>query len=153
MYTDAELSFNAIATTANVISFTAQAETTQAAHISDNVIDVTKIPRSIYNSLFLVIQIVVVPVSAGGGTLTIDFDSSAAEALTAPTTLWSSGLLANATIVAYTANSLIYKVKLPPRIPLRYIGLTYTIATANFTAGSWVAFLTPDTEFLIPATV
>ncbi len=153
MYTDAQLSFNAVTTTANVISFTAQAETTVDDHTSTNVIDVTHIPRSIYNSLFLVIQIVVVPVSGGGGTMEFSLRASAAAALTAPTTLWSSGLVSNAVIVAYTANSLIYKVKLPPLIPLRYIGLNYEIATAVLTAGSWVAFLTPDTEFLIPATV
>ncbi len=153
MYTDAQLSFNAVTTTANVISFTAQAETTVDDHTSTNVIDVTHIPRSIYDSMFLVIQIVTVPISGGGGTLQFSLRASAAAALSTPTILWDSGIVPNATIVAYSANSLIYKVKLPPLIPLRYIGINYEIATAVLTAGSWVAFLTPDTEFRIPATV
>ena len=153
MYMDAELSFNAVTTTANVLAHTAQAETEVGDHTSTNVIDVTHIPRTVLADLYLVVQIVVVPVSAGGGTLQISLRASAAATLTAPTTLWDSGLLANATIVAYTANSIIYSVKLPPAIPLRYIGMNYAIATAELTAGSWVAFLTPDAPYYIAATV
>ena len=154
MYIDADLSFNTVATSAGVISLTAQAETTTSAtpYDSTNVIDLTHKPRNVLSDLYLVVQCVVVPVSAGGGTLTIDLVSSAATALTTPTILWSSGLLANATIVAWTAYSTIFAVRVHLETELRYLGMNYTIGTASLTAGSWIAFLTPLAPYHIAAT-
>ena len=152
MIIDADLSFNAITTTAGVVAFTAQAETTVATHVSTNVIDLTHIPRNIIDNLYFVFQCVAVPVSAGGGTLQIDLVTSAAAGLTTPQTLWSTGIVANATIVAWTATTIIYAVKIQPSMLLRYMGVNYGIATAVLSAGSWAAFLTPDVPFLIAAT-
>ncbi len=148
MYIDADLSLCVVSN--NVL--TAQVETTEAAHISANVVDLTHIPRNIINNLYFVFQCEVVPISAGGGTLQIDLVTSAAAGLSTPTVMWSSGILANAAIVAWTANSTIFAFKVPAQFALRYLGATYTIVTAVFTAGSWRAFFTPDAPYLIAAT-
>ncbi len=144
MYVDKELAFQVMGTP--------QAETTVDTHVSTNVIDLTHIPRTIIENAYFVFRCAVVPISAGGGTLRIDLDVSAAVGLTTPTTLWSSGTLANATIVAWTANTIIYAVKVPAYMPLQYLGVNYTIATAVLTAGSWEAWLTPNAPYYIPAT-
>ena len=153
MIIDADLSLCLVTTTAGVISIGPQAETTVATHVSDQVIDLTHIPRNIIDSLYFVFQIEDAIVSGGaGGTLQIDLVTSAAVGLSTPQTLWSTGIVANATIVAWAANSTIYVIKVPPVMLLRYLGCNYTIATAVFTAGSWRAFFTPDAPFLIAAT-
>lgn len=131
---------------------TAQAETTVATHDSDNVIDLAKWSQFL-GDMYFVWQVEVAIVSAGGGTLQIDLVASAASGLTSPTVLWSSGVLANATIVAYTANSTVFAIKMPPYVDKRYLGVQYTIGTAVFSAGSWRAFLTPVAPFHVPATV
>ena len=63
-----------------------------------------------------------------------------------------SGVLANATIVAWSANSTIFAFKIPAHFALRYLGATYTIVTAVLTAGSWRAFFSVDAPYLIAAT-
>ena len=148
MIFDRETCFNTVTSA----GMTAQAETAADTQISANVLDWTKIPRTQFSSLFFVVQIVVIPISAGGGTWQIDLVSSAAEALSTPTIAWSSGLLANATIVAYAANSIIYALQIPPRFPLRYVGVRYTIATDVWTAGSFCSWLTPNAPYGTPAT-
>lgn len=147
MRIDKELVFNAI--TAGVL--VPQAETTVDTHISDNVVNLTHVPRTLSN-LWFVVQCSVVPISAGGGTLRINLVTSAAVGLTTPQVLWSSGLLANAAIVAYTADSTLYHFPMPEAALLQYLGVTYQIETAVWTAGSFRAFLTPDAPTYIPAT-
>jgi len=148
MYIDADLSLCVVS--GNVL--TAQDETSTDTYVSDNVIDLTHIPRNVIENLYFVFQIEAAIVSAGGGTLQIDLVTSAAVGLTTPQTLWSTGIIANATIVAWTANSTIYAFKVPANMLLRYLGCNYTIATSAFTAGSWRAFFTPDAPYLIAAT-
>jgi hypothetical protein len=131
---------------------TAQAETTVATHISDNVVDLTKYPRNIIDQLYFVFQCEVVPISAGGGDFTIKVVTSAAVGLSTPTIMWSSGVLANADIVAWVANTTIFAFKIPAQFALRYLGATYEIVNHVFTAGSWKAFFTPDAPYLIAAT-
>jgi len=152
MIIDADLSLNAITTTAGVISFTAQAETTVDTHVSTNVVDLSKYPRNIIEQLYFVFQCVEVPISAGGGTLQIDLVTSAVAGLTTPTVMWSSGIMANATIVAWTALSTIFAFKVPAQRALRYMGCNYTIAGNVLTAGSWRAFFTVDAPYLIAPT-
>ena len=152
MVIDADLSLCAVATSAGVISLTPQAETTVDTHVSTNVVDLSKYPRNVINQLYFVFQCAVVPISAGGGTLQIDLVTSAVAGLTTPTVMWSSGILANATIVAWTANSTIFAFKVPAHMALRYLGCNYSIATAVLTAGSWRAFFTVDAPYLIAPT-
>ena len=146
MHVDAELSFNTVA--ANVL--TAQAETTQAAHVSTNVIDTTAVPLNLNRPLYFVFQCEVVPISAGGGTLLIELGNSAAAAMSTDTVIWSSGIIINSVITAWVAQTTIYVVPVQGPFALRYVGVTYTIGTAVLTAGSWRAFLTPDAPAIIP---
>jgi len=152
MIIDKDLCLCAVATTAGVVSITPQAETTVATHVSTNVIDLTHIPRNIIENCYFVFQCAVVPISAAGGTLQIDLVTSAAAGLTTPTVMWSTGILANATIVAWAANSTIFAFKIPAQMALRYMGCNYTIAGFALTAGSWRAFFTPNAPYLIAAT-
>ena len=147
MWIDKENTFNTISGT----TWTAWAETTVAAHNSPNVIDLTHIPRVIIENARFVVQVVDVPVSAGGGTLQLDLVTSAATALTSPQTLWSSGVVSNATIVAYTANSTIFDIPIPSSMLKRYMGVIWTIGTAVWTAGSFRMFLASQTPEYIPA--
>ncbi len=148
MRIDKELCFNAV--TAGVL--VPQAVTLVTDNISDNVVDLTHYPRSNLDNVWFVLQCATVPISAGGGTLTVSLVTSAAVGLTTPQTLWSSGLLANATIVAWVANTTLYYLRPPMPALLRYMGVIYTIGTAVWTAGSFRAFMTPDVPNYIPAT-
>ena len=141
MYLDKHLQFSIL-----------QEETTQAAHISDHVYDLTHIPLNIINGMTLVFRIATAIVSAGGGTLQIDLVTSAAVGLSTPQTLWSTGIVATGTVVGWSANSIVYSVRMPVVNLLQYMGMIFTIGTAVFTAGTWDAFLTPDAPYHIAAT-
>jgi len=141
MYLDHETIFSAL-----------QAETTVDTHISTNVIDLVHVPQVTYDNPYFVFRIGAAIVSAGGGTINIRLVTSAAVGLGTPTILWESGVIANATMVAWTANSLVYMVRVPPVKLLQYLGVDYVIGTAVFTAGTWDAFLVPDVAHLIAAT-
>ncbi len=147
MYIDSDLSLCAVSD--NML--TAQTETTQATHISDNVVDLTHIPRNVIENLYFVFQCEVQPISTSG-TFQIDLVTSAATGLTTPQTLWSTGIISNAICTAWVAQSTIYAFKVPANMLLQYLGCNYTIATAEFTGGSWRAFFTPDAPYLIAAT-
>ena len=141
MYQDKQLTFSA-----------AQEETTAASYISDNVVDLTHIPQNIIDNMFFVFRIKAAIVSAGGGTISITLVTSAAVGLGTNQILWGSGVIGNTIAVAWTANSIVYAVRVPPVMLLRYMGVAYVIGTADLTAGTWDAFLTPDAPFLIAAT-
>lgn len=120
----------------------AQAETTVAAHDSDNIIDLSVFGDA-KNELYAVIQIPVAVTSGGAATvqfkLISDSDSGFA---TAPVTHFDSGAVAKATLVAG------YRV-LAMRLPIgvkRFIKTTYTIGTAVLTAGAFDAFLTKEVQ-------
>ncbi len=130
----------------------AQAETSEATHISDHVYDLTHKPRNVIEGMYFTLRISTAIVSAGGGTFTVDLVTSAAAGLSTPQVLHSSGLISNATLVAYAANTVVYAVRVPPVMLLRYMGVRYTIATAVFTAGAWDTYLTPLAPYHIAAT-
>lgn len=122
----------------NGILSDAQDETTVAAHISDNVVDWGVAGRRFYEPLWYVFRIDTAIVSAGGGTLDIQLVTSAAADLSTPTILWDSGVLANATIVAWAVGAIPYVIPVFYKgTMLRYFGAIYTIGTAVFTAGKW----------------
>jgi hypothetical protein len=52
----------------------------------------------------------------------------------------SSGAIA---LAALTANTNVWTIKMPPKVPGRYLGLQI-VAVGTFTAGSWDANFTPD---------
>jgi len=143
MILDADISFTTIADN----DHTAQA--IGATAISNNVIDTTRIPRTIISDWYFVVDVEVV-FAHGSASLLIDLVTSAAEALTTPTVEWSSGTQAWAAVDAWTANSNIYAVPIPPRMNLRYLGVKFT-ASATFTGGSLRAYITPNAPFRLPA--
>lgn len=120
----------------------AQAETTVAAHDSTNYIDMGAIGDA-NRPLYAVIQVAAAVTSGGAATVQFkiisDSDSGFA---TTPVTHYDSGAIGKATLVAG------YRVVAMP-LPIgvqRYLKVTYTIATAVLTAGSFDAFLTPDVQ-------
>lgn len=85
---------------------------------------------------------------AAGGTTEITLVTSASAALTAPTVLWSSGVLThNITEAAFLINTIVYVAKIPPSISLRYLGVCWTIAVAAWTAGTADIFITPNAPY------
>jgi hypothetical protein len=105
MIIDNDLNFVAVSGT----TWTAQAETTQAAHISDNVIDLGRAAaRTILKNMYFVFQIETAITTASAATLQIDLVNSAAAGLGTDTHLWSSGIIATGVVVAWTANSTVY---------------------------------------------
>ncbi len=148
MILDADLSF----TTVSGSDHTAQAETTQATHISDNVIDTTRIPRTVIENGWLVIQVEVALTTSASATMDWQLVTSAAAALTNPTIEWSSGVIATGVVVAYSANSTIYAMRIPPVMHLRYLGMRFIIGTGALTAGSWRCFIAVTAPYPLPAT-
>lgn len=114
----------------------AQAETTQAAHVSTNVINLGAAGDS-DKELFLVIRVDTSCTSGGAATVAFSLVTSAAEALSDPVTLFSTAALGYATLVAG------YEIKARiPRGMLQYLGAYITIAGADLTAGKFDIFLT-----------
>lgn len=105
-----------------------------AAAVTDGINDV--------DELYLVIGIDT-DVAASGGAATVQFklvSDSTAALTSAPTTHWSSDAIAKGTLVA---GYQVVELELPKGTYQRYLGVTYTIATNNLTAGKANAFLTP----------
>jgi hypothetical protein len=73
--------------------------------------------------------------------------SAAAATMTTDTVLWSSGTVANTTLAAFAANSIPWVVKLPRKIPLRYLAILWTPATSAFTAGTMDIFISPNAPY------
>ena len=147
MYIDSQLSLCVVSN--NVL--TAQSETTAAAYISDNVIDLTKWPRNIIDQLYWVFQIEDA-ITGASTKFTIQLVTSAAVGLGTNQVLWASGELSNATIVAWAANSTIYAFKLPAYLQHRYLGANYEIIDQVFSTGSWRSFFSVEAPYLIAAT-
>jgi len=122
----------------NGILSDAQDETTQAAHVSDNVVDLGVAGRR-FDPFWYVFRIGTAIISGGGGTLDIQLITDSAENMaTTPVVIWDSGVIANATIVAWAVNSVPYVIPVYySGAWLRYFGAMYTIGSAAFTAGKW----------------
>lgn len=116
----------------------AQAETTQAAHASTNVIDTKLAGDMLAKPLFLDVTVDTTFTSGGSATLTTILETSDDEAFGTSTTLMSTDAIAVATLVQG------YKI-LQGRVPsgvLRYLRCKYTIGTTTMTAGKINAILT-----------
>ena len=122
----------------NGILSDAQDETTAAAHVSDNVVDLGVTGRRL-DLFWYVFRIDTAIVSAGGGTLDIQIITDSEVGLaTTPVVIWDSGVIANATVVAWAASTVPYVIPVYYNGTwLRYFGAMYTIGTAVFSAGKW----------------
>jgi hypothetical protein len=106
---------------------------------STNVID-TLAARDIAagEDLYVVCVVTTTTVSAGSSTLTITLETDDNVSFSSATTLYTTSAIAKATLVAgYRALS--FKL---PRYTERYLRLVYTVATADFTAGKFLAGIT-----------
>ena len=126
--------------------------TTAGAYEATNVID-----TSAFNTLkdlgtggdlYLVIQVIEAAVAAGtDGTVTFKLMSDATTTMVGGTEHWTSAALSEATLA--TAGYVVAKVELPrSKTYERYLGVTTTIATQTYSAGTYIAFLTTDPEVL-----
>ncbi len=121
----------------------AQAETAQGANVSTNVIDLGAAGDA-DRELFLNIRVDTTATSGGSATVAFSLVTSAAEALTSATTLFSTAAIPVADLVAgYQIRTRI------PRGMLRYLGAYITIATADLTAGKFDIFLTDGIDTVI----
>ena len=83
---------------------------------------------------------VLVPVAFAGGTsIQINLESSAADTLTSPTVHWASPVIPLASL---TQGAILARVPLPAGNYLRYMGLRYTVVGTMTGGGAVDAFLT-----------
>jgi hypothetical protein len=95
-------------------------------------------------ALWLVIGVDTTTVSAGSTTCTFSLESdSTADLATSATVHWTSAAIAKATLVAGYE---VACVPLPRGAYERYLGVRYTVAVANFSAGAFTAFLTDNIQ-------
>lgn len=90
----------------------------------------------------LVVQVDTTVTSNGNATVEIKYVQSDNADLSAADVLATSGAIAKATLVAgYTA----MRLKIPENTK-RYVGVIYTVGTADLTAGKFSAFLCKDAQ-------
>lgn len=98
-----------------------------------------------FEELWLVVQVLVAFTTGAAGTLTTTLESDVAATLaSAPVvhaTLGASALVSATLIAGFT----IFRGALPSADYKRFLGLRYTVAS-TFTAGTTLAFLTPDIQ-------
>lgn len=92
--------------------------------------------------MYLVVQVDTAVTSAGAATVEFKYVESATQDLGTPTVLATSGAIGKATLVA---GYQVLKIKIPENTK-RYVGVIYTVATADLTAGAFSAFLCKDLQ-------
>jgi hypothetical protein len=93
-------------------------------------------------NLYLTVHVDVTCTSLGASTVAIAYVESDNADLSAATTLYTTAAIPYATLVAgYQA----VKIKIPTNSK-RYVGVIYTVATADLTAGKFSAFLSKDLQ-------
>lgn len=92
--------------------------------------------------LYLTIQTDVTCTSVGASTVAFAYVESANADLSAATTLYTTAAIAYTTLVA---GYQVVKMKIPANTK-RYVGVIYTVATADLTAGKFSAFLSKDLQ-------
>jgi hypothetical protein len=124
------------------------AQAVTASAISTNVLDLGALPTTrdlgVGKSVYLCIYVDTTTVSAGSTTCTFSLESdSTADLATSATVHWTSTAIAKATLVA---GYVVAQVAIPLGSYERYLGVRYTVAVANFSAGAFTAFLTTDLQ-------
>ena len=135
---------------ATAVDGTKTGQAVTATAISTNVLDLRNAATpatadeglTIGQDFWLVIQTLVAATAAGAATVTFSLESdSTADLATAPVVHWTSTAIGKATLVA---SYNVVRLQLPSTDYKRYLGVRYTVATGPLTAGSFLAFLTPD---------
>lgn len=92
--------------------------------------------------LFLYLLVTQTATAAGAATVTFTLETDTDESFGSAVTLWDSGAIGKATLVAgYT-----FKIPLPRGAYERYTRLKYTVATGPLTAGKFTAALVRNVE-------
>jgi len=127
------------------------AQAVTATAISTNVVDLYPLggnaSRDIGNgeNIYLIVRTLAAATDVGSdATLTVTFESSNAEALSASTVHFSTGALAFATFSP--AGTELARFKLPGGNYLRYLGVRYTVANGPLTGGTFDAFIVKDDQ-------
>lgn len=121
---------------------TAQVLTATAA--SEDVVDSLAAGSAYGNELWLVVRVgTALDSTEEDATLTIGFQSDSASDFSTDSTLITHVSSEAILEAACTANTIIWKTKVPTGLQ-RYIRLYYTVGNHNFTTGTIDAFLTPD---------
>lgn len=90
--------------------------------------------------IYLIIKVDVTTASAGGTTIDFTLESdSTADLATSPTVHLTVAAVPKATLVA---GYQVVAIALPVGQYERYVGIRYTVAVANLTAGAFTAYLT-----------
>lgn len=99
------------------------------------------------DSMYLVLQVGTAFTDAGSDATLVAalVSDSTANLATSPTTHISTGTLAFSAVS--TGNTVLLVAKLPFGRYERYLGMSYTVASGPFTAGTIKAFLTHDPEY------
>jgi len=133
------------------------AQAVTATAISTNVVDLAPLGNGVGTNtvrdigagedLYLIVRTLAAATDVGSdATLTVTFESSNAEALSASTVHFSTGALAFATFSP--AGTELARFKLPGGNYLRYLGVRYTVANGPLTGGTFDAFLVKDAQAL-----
>ncbi len=133
------------------------AQAVTATAISTNVVDLYPLggnaSRDIGNgeNIYLIVRTLAAATDVGSATnvdsdatLTVTFESSNAEDLSASTVHFSTGALAFATFSP--AGTQLARFKLPGGNYLRYLGVRYTVANGPLTTGTFDAFIVKDDQ-------
>ena len=82
------------------------------------------------------------------GTLQVQLVCSAAATLGTDTVLWSTAVLTHAQIIAaMLINTIVWVVKIPQNIPLRYLGVAWIVGTDAMETTTADIFITPDAPY------
>jgi hypothetical protein len=123
---------------------TATGQTITATANSTNVVDLS-LARDIGEGEELYVAFTVGTVFATGTSLTMAVVVSAADTLTTPTTIGSTGAVLTASLTA----GAMFAIRLSPQIAslgLRYLGVIYTVAGSNYTTGTITADVVTDIQ-------
>lgn len=114
-----------------------------AAAASTNVIDLGAAGDAIGNEPFVVVQVDTTTDSAGDAAVcTFKIETSVDEAFSSPIVLAATAAIPQASLVA---GAIPVKMRLPLGAK-RYLRVYYGVATADFTAGKFNAFITQDVK-------
>ncbi len=85
---------------------------------------------------------------AATGTLQIQLVCSAAATLGTDTVLWATAVLTHAQIIAaMLINTIVWVVKVPQNIPLRYLGVAWVVAADAMETTTADIFFTPNAPY------
>jgi hypothetical protein len=120
-------------------------DTTDSPVVSTNSIDLEETPPRQIGDGEVVKVMIQITATLVGATATLNWElvESAATALTSPTVLTETGLVAVADCVAGARFTMMVPVS---RLKLRHLGVQLNIATANLTAGAYTYGIVMDEQ-------